>query len=115
MRSLRRELDTDYFERLLRELVLESGHCALTELVPHEAAEGDVDPEVAELAELRAQMSADDLAAVQAEVDALRTAQEAEDTPEAKATLAAPARERHRPRRARSPPHAWTRARRSPA
>lgn len=85
--ELRRELDTDYFERLLRELVLESDHYALTELVPHEAAEGDVDPEVAELAELRAKMSADDLAAVQAEVDALRAAQEAEDTPEAKATL----------------------------
>ncbi len=102
--ELRDELDGTYFEDLLRELVLESDHSALVELVPTGAeADGDgtqadgtggtnaagapADAEAAELARLRSSMSDDDLAAVAADVSELRAAQEAEDTPEAKATL----------------------------
>ncbi len=85
--ELRRELDGTYYEDLLRDLVLESDHSALVELIPVGAEEAGEDPEIAELAALRAQMSDADLAAVRAEVDALRAAQEAEDSPEAKATL----------------------------
>lgn len=84
--ELRRELSGTYFEDLLRELVLDSHHSALVELIP-EAENASEDPETIELARLRARMSDDDLAAVRAEVAALRAAQEAEDAPEAKATL----------------------------
>ena len=89
--ELRRELEGDYFENLLRELVLESDHYALVDLVPtgseEAAAEAADDPETAELAAKLATCSTDELAAIDEEVAALRAAQEAEDTPEAKATL----------------------------
>ena len=76
--ELRRELDGSYFENLLREIVLESDHFALVDLVPVEAADtGEVGTSV-EVA---------DAARVEADVAALRAAQEAEDTPEARATL----------------------------
>ena len=73
------------FERLLRELVCESRHCAEVELVPTEG--GDAAEEQAELEARRAAMSDEDLAAVAAEVTALRAEQEAPDSPEALATL----------------------------
>ena len=83
--ELKRGLDEGLFERLLRELVCESAHCAEVELVPVEA--GDADEEAAELERLRAGMDEGDLEAVHAEVDALRGEQEAPDSPEALATL----------------------------
>ncbi|WP_417231088.1 insulinase family protein [Thermophilibacter sp.] len=83
--ELKRGLDEGLFERLLRELVCESAHCAEVELVPVEA--GDADEEAAELERLRAGMDEGDLEAVRAEVDALRAEQEAPDSPEALATL----------------------------
>ena len=83
--ELKRGLDEGLFERLLRELVCESAHCAEVELVPVEA--GDADEEAAELERLRASMDEGDLEAVRAEVDALRAEQEAPDSPEALATL----------------------------
>ena len=86
--ELREELDTCYFEDLLREIVLESGHRALVELVP---VEDDVSAEDAgEEAELAAKKASLSCAELQGIVDAeaaLRVQQEAEDTPEAKATL----------------------------
>ena len=85
--ELRRELDGSYFEDLLRELVLGSDHNALVELVPVEGESGAAAEEAAELAERRAAMSDRDLKAVQDDVAVLREQQEAEDTPEAKATL----------------------------
>ncbi len=101
--ELRRELEGDYFENLLRELVLESNHYAFVELVPtgeeleaaledepaaeSAAATSTDDPETAELAAKLATCNTDELAAIDAEVATLRAAQEAEDTPEAKATL----------------------------
>lgn len=85
--ELRGELDGSYFEDLLRELVLENDHMALVELVPVDAAEGAEGAEAAELAAKRDSMSDAELADVVERTAALRAAQEAEDTPEAKATL----------------------------
>ncbi|MCR8908054.1 insulinase family protein [Thermophilibacter sp. ET337] len=83
--ELKRGLDEGYFERLLRELVCESAHCAEVEIAPVEG--GDAAEEEAELAALRAGMSEQDVEAVRAEVAALREEQEAPDAPEALATL----------------------------
>lgn len=85
--ELRGELDGSYFEDLLRELVLQNDHMALVELVPVDAAEGSEGAEAAELAAKRDAMTDAELADVVERTAALRTAQEAEDTPEAKATL----------------------------
>lgn len=85
--ELRGELDGSYFEDLLRELVLENDHMALVELVPVDAAEGAESAEAAELAAKRDAMTDAELADVVERTAALRAAQEAEDTPEAKATL----------------------------
>lgn len=85
--ELRGELDGSYFEDLLRELVLENDHMALVELVPVDAAEGSEGAEAAELAAKRDAMTNAELADVVERTAALRAAQEAEDTPEDKATL----------------------------
>lgn len=85
--ELRGELDGSYFEDLLRELVLQNDHMALVELVPVDAAEGSEGAEAAELAAKRDAMTDAELAGVVERTAALRAAQEAEDTPEAKATL----------------------------
>lgn len=85
--ELRGELDGSYFEDLLRELVLENDHMALVELVPVDAAEGSEGAEAAELTAKRDAMTDAELADVVECTAALRAAQEAEDTPEAKATL----------------------------
>lgn len=85
--ELRGELDGSYFEDLLRELVLENDHMALVELVPVDAAEGAESAEAAELAAKRDTMTDAELADVVERTAALRAAQEADDAPEAKATL----------------------------
>lgn len=85
--ELRDELDGSYFEDLLRELVLENDHMALVELVPVDAAEGAEGAEAAELAAKRDAMTDAELVDVVERTAVLRAAQEAEDTPEAKATL----------------------------
>ena len=85
--ELRGELDGSYFEDLLRELVLQNDHMALVELVPVDAAEGAEGAEAAELATRRDAMTDAELADVVERTAALRAAQEAEDTPEDKATL----------------------------
>lgn len=85
--ELRSELDGTYFEDLLRELVLENDHMALVELVPVDAAEGSEGAEAIELAAKRDAMTDAELADVVERTAALRAAQEAEDTPEDKATL----------------------------
>ena len=85
--ELRSELDGSYFEDLLRELVLQNDHMALVELVPVDAAEGAEGAEAAELAAKRDAMTDAELANVVERTAALRAAQEAEDTPEDKATL----------------------------
>lgn len=85
--ELRSELDGSYFEDLLRELVLQNDHMALVELVPVDAAEGAEGAEAAELTTKRDAMTDAELADVVERTAALRAAQEAEDTPEDKATL----------------------------
>ena len=85
--ELRGELNGSYFEDLLRELVLENDHMALVELVPVDAAEGAESAEAAELVVKRDATTDAELASVVERTAALRAAQEAEDTPEAKATL----------------------------
>lgn len=85
--ELRSELHGTYFEDLLRELVLENDHMALVELVPVDAAEGSEGAEAIELAAKRDAMTDSELADVVERTAALRAAQEAEDTPEDKATL----------------------------
>lgn len=85
--ELRGDLDGSYFEDLLRELVLQNDHMALVELVPVDAAEGSEGAEATELAAKRDAMTDAELADVVERTAALRAAQEAEDTPEAKATL----------------------------
>lgn len=85
--ELRGELDGSYFEDLLRELVLQNDHMALVDLVPVDAAEGTEGAEAAELAAKRDAMTDAELADVVERTAVLRAAQEAEDTPEAKATL----------------------------
>ena len=85
--ELRSELDGTYFEDLLRELVLENDHMALVELVPVDAAEGSEGAEAIELAAKRDAMTDSELADVVERTASLRAAQEAEDTPEDKATL----------------------------
>ncbi|MDO5108202.1 MAG: insulinase family protein, partial [Coriobacteriaceae bacterium] len=78
--NLKAGLGNGYFEQLLRELIPENDHSALVELVPVE--EGDSAEEAAELARIKAGMTADDIAHVIAEVAALRAEQEREDAPE---------------------------------
>lgn len=85
--ELRGELDGSYFEDLLRELVLQNDHMALVELVPVDAAEGAEGAEAAELTAKRDAMTDAELADVVERTAVLRAAQEAEDTPEDKATL----------------------------
>ena len=77
--DLRRKLDEGYFEELLRDLVVESVHTADAEVVPVDAL--DEDAGSARLAELAAGMDAAGFAAVEADVAALRAAQEAPDDP----------------------------------
>ena len=111
--ELRRELDGTYFEDLLRDLVLESDHNALVELIPTGAASAalDVDAadaadedelenadlktgassadagETAELAAIKASFTHEQLQQIVDDVERLRAQQEAVDSPEAKATL----------------------------
>ena len=94
--ALREALDGPFFENLLRELVLESNHCALVELVPvgagagEGAAAGPADAagtEAAKLAKIKASMSTAELQEILDDVAELRRQQEAEDAPEDRAKL----------------------------
>lgn len=94
--ALREALDGPFFEDLLRELVLESNHCALVELVPVGAGSGEgaaagpadaADTEAAKLAKIKASMSTAELQAILDDVAELRRQQEAEDAPEDRAKL----------------------------
>ncbi|NGM18175.1 peptidase M16 [Eggerthellaceae bacterium zg-893] len=81
---LRTAIDEGYFEDLIRDVFLESGHWACVEVKP-EAQE--TSPEAVRIAALQEAMSAEDLAAVDADLEALRAAQDAPDAPEALAML----------------------------
>ena len=85
--ELNRELDGPYFEDLLREIVLESNHRALVELAPVADDAKAVREEEAELAAVKGRMDDAALQRIVDDVAALRERQEAEDAPEARATL----------------------------
>ncbi|WP_308615803.1 insulinase family protein, partial [uncultured Enorma sp.] len=86
--ELRDALEGNFFEDLLQELVLDSEHWALVELVPVEERAADDDPgEAAELQARKAAMTEADLQSVVDQVAELRRQQEAEDTPEDRAKL----------------------------
>ena len=85
--ELNRELDGTYFEDLLREIVLESNHCALVELAPVADDAAAAREEEAELAAVKGRMDDAALQRIVDDVAALRERQEAEDTAEARATL----------------------------
>lgn len=86
--ELRDALEGDFFENLLQELVLNSEHWALVELVPVEERAADGDPgEAAELQARKAAMAEADLQRVVDQVAELRRQQEAEDAPEDRAKL----------------------------
>lgn len=108
--ALREALDGPFFEDLLRELVLESNHFALVELVPVGAGSGEdaatgpadasgssaeeangcadaADTEAAKLANIKASMSTSELQAILDDVAELRRQQEAEDAPEDRTKL----------------------------
>ena len=82
--KLRAGLDGDFYERLLREVVLNNPHMAAVELRPVDTAG---DPAAPELAAKLAAMDEAARAAVAAEVEKLREAQMRPDAPEAKASL----------------------------
>ena len=87
--QLREALEGDFFERLLAELVLESDHRALVDLVP-ETGGGQAEDGTgvaAELAAIKDAMSDAELEAVVENVRELRRQQEAEDAPEDRAKL----------------------------
>ena len=67
---LKKGLENNMFEDLLKQIVCENPHSALAELVPTES--GDAAEEAQELTQLRAQMSDEDVEAVRREVEALR-------------------------------------------
>ncbi|MDE8703008.1 insulinase family protein [Adlercreutzia equolifaciens] len=84
--DLRAKIDEGYFEALLRSLFLENDHWACAEVVPT-AADENASEQAEEAAVTTALEAVGGFDAVQAQVDALRAAQEAPDDPAAVAKL----------------------------
>lgn len=82
---LRSQLETDYFEQLIREVFLENPHMAEVEVVPCENAVGT--DEAARAKAATENFSDEDFAHIAEEVAKLRKRQEDPDAPEAIATL----------------------------
>lgn len=87
--NLRAGLETDYWERLVREVFVESRHHGRCELVPvaADAPESSAIQEAAELEAAQGAMTEADLAAIAAEAETLHRLQAEPDSPEARATL----------------------------
>lgn len=81
---LKTAIDEGYFEQLIREVFLASNHWAQVEVVCDET---HISPEAERLATLQTELTPADFDAIEANVLALRQAQEAPDSPEALATL----------------------------
>ena len=77
--SLREKIGTDYYEKLLRALILDNPHMASVEIVPVSSKEPSA--EALRLAQYAADLNEDDFARIQDELDTLRAAQEAPDNP----------------------------------
>lgn len=82
---MRAGLEGTYFEDLLEELVVESGHKALIDLVP--TPQEGAGAQAVELAQKAAALSDEDAVRIEGEVESLRERQEAPDAPEDLATL----------------------------
>ena len=82
---IREEVAAGGFERLLDEAVCHNGHRCCVEVVP--TATSEESAETHRLAEKRATLTDEELAAIAAEAEALHAEQAAPDTPEALATL----------------------------
>ncbi len=82
--ELRKRLDEGYFEDLAREVFLDNDHSAYSWVDPRPERPDFI---AEELAEKEAGLTDDDRAAIAANQEELRAAQEAPDTPEALATL----------------------------
>ncbi len=83
--ALRPKVEEGYFEELLRELFLEADHRAAVEVVP-EPGDGNAPEEARDRAADEA-LTPEGAAAIEANVEALRAAQEAPDAPEDLAKL----------------------------
>ena len=85
---LREQLDTDYYEQLLRKLFLDNPHGLLLTLRPEKGLlERKEEEQRVQLAEKKAAMTETELAQIVEEMQALKTWQETEDSPEALATI----------------------------
>ena len=82
---MREGLDEGYFERVLKELICDSTHKALVDVVPMREEGGG--EEARELARKAAELAAEDVAKIREDVAALRLRQEAPDAPEDLAKL----------------------------
>ncbi len=85
LKELSDGLATTYYEDLLNDVVCTSIHTAQVEVLPGQT--GSAKEEAAELAVMREKLDDDDIAAISAKVEALRTEQFAPDTAEAIASL----------------------------
>ena len=83
--ALRPKVEEGYFEDLLRELLLENDHRAAVEVVPEDGS--DLDAEEAEARRSAAALGPEAVGKIEADVAALRAAQEAPDDPEDVAKL----------------------------
>ena len=82
--SLREKLETDYFERLLEEVLLDNNHRALVEVVPTCAESSE---EAERLAVIKSTLDQDQIETIIAEARELHRIQTEPDSPEALATL----------------------------
>ena len=80
LRELHQAFDTDWYERLLEEIICNNTHFACVELVP--SAEGDAQKQACHLAALAASMSPEDLSDIKQKTEHLRELQEVPDAPE---------------------------------
>lgn len=85
LRELHQAFDTDWYERLLEEIICNNTHFACVELVP--SAEGDAQKQACHLAALAASMSPEDLSDIKQKTEHLRELQEVPDAPEDVAKL----------------------------
>ena len=84
---LRTQLNSGYFEQLLRELFLENDHAAGAELVPVSPDQMPESATAKRLALKEQELTDEDFALIDRTVAALRAAQEQPDSPQAQATL----------------------------
>ena len=82
---VRQAIETDYFEKLLQEVFLDSKHYAVVELVPECA--NDMQPKQDWLAELASKMTSEELDHIAQQAEDLKRYHDGPDTPEALATL----------------------------